>query len=100
MWDILMDICIKRNSFIRAEGVIPALSRHRFASGLLIVRRAFTRALIPRMCRNRCNIVSAYLKLYSVTIGSRLKTLSVKYSYSHKPKKEPETLYTFVFPAP
>lgn len=49
---------------------------------------------------NRCTIVSAYLKLYAVTIGSRLKTLSVKYSYSHKPKKEPETLYTFVFPAP
>ena len=60
----------------------------------------FTRAMLPRMCQNRCNIVSAYLKLYAVTIGSRLKTLSVKYSYSHKPKKEPETLYTFVFPAP
>ena len=50
MMDILMDICIKRNSFIRAEGLIPAVSRHRFASGLLIVPRAFLHGRCFRGC--------------------------------------------------
>ena len=45
-------------------------------------------------------IINIYLKLYAVTIGFLFRTLSVKYSYSLTPRKEPMILYTFFQPFP